>query len=51
MIKTLIEILALDEFKGISEAVDFAKGSHKIPKTIREAINQEMRKHGRKKNN
>lgn len=48
MIKTLIEILALDEFKGISGTIDFAKGSHKIPKTIREAIKQETRKWQRK---
>jgi len=44
MIKTLIEILSLDDFKGVSKTIDFAKGSHKIPKTIREAVKQEMRK-------
>ncbi len=49
MIKQLIEILTLDDFKGISETIDFAKGSHKIPKTIREAIKQETRKWQKRK--
>lgn len=49
MIKQLIEILTLDDFKGISETVDFAKGSHKMPKTIREAIKQETRKWQKRK--
>jgi hypothetical protein len=41
----------LDDFRNESKAIDFAKGSNKIPKTIREAIKQEIRKHGGKKNN
>jgi len=48
MIKIILEILQLDDFHGISERVDFAKGSHKIPKTIRENVKQEVRKWKRK---
>jgi len=48
MIEVILEILKLDDFHGVSERVDFAKGSHKIPKTIREAIKQETRKWKRK---
>lgn len=31
MIKNVIDLLALDEYYGVSERIDFAKGSRKIP--------------------
>jgi hypothetical protein len=31
MIKNVIDLLALDEFYGVSKRIDFAKGSRKIP--------------------
>jgi len=37
MIKTLIDMLTLDEFYGISKNVDVAKGLYKKPTTIKEA--------------
>tara|TARA_R100000951_G_C2517243_1_gene142251 strand:+ start:106 stop:249 length:144 start_codon:yes stop_codon:yes gene_type:complete len=37
MIKTLIDMLTLDEFYGISKNVDIAKGLHKKPATLKEA--------------
>ena len=37
MIKTLIDLLSLDEFYGVSKNVDIAKGLYKKPETIKEA--------------
>lgn len=33
MIKNIIDLLAMDEYYGVSERVDFAKGSRQIPYT------------------
>lgn len=33
MIKNIIDLLAVDEFYGVSQRVDFAKGSRKVPYT------------------
>ena len=37
MIKTLIDLLSVDEFYGISKNVDIAKGLYKRPETLKEA--------------
>ena len=37
MIKTLIDLLSLDEFYGVSKNVDIAKGLYKKPETLKEA--------------
>lgn len=37
MIKSILDILSLDDFYGVDPLVDFAKGSHKAPTTIKEA--------------
>lgn len=37
MIKTIIDLLNLDEFYGVSKNVDIAKGIYKYPETISEA--------------
>ncbi len=37
MIKNVIDLLNLDDFYGISEDIDFAKGKYKYPQTIKEA--------------
>ena len=37
MRKNIIDLLAMDEFYGVSERVDFAKGSRKIPYTWKQA--------------
>jgi hypothetical protein len=37
MIKTVIDLLNLDDFYGVSEDVDIAKGKYKYPSTIKEA--------------
>ena len=36
----LFELLALDEFKGVSENIEIAKGKYKLPETIKEGLNQ-----------
>jgi hypothetical protein len=37
MIKTVIDLLNLEDFYGISEDIDIAKGKYKYPQTINEA--------------
>lgn len=37
MIKNIIDLLNLDDFYGISENVDIAKGKYHYPRTIKEA--------------
>jgi hypothetical protein len=37
MIKTIIDLLNLDDFYGMNEDVDVAKGKYKYPQSIKEA--------------
>lgn len=37
MIKTVIDLLNLDDFYGMNEDVDIAKGKYKYPQSIKEA--------------
>lgn len=44
MIKTIIAMLALDNFYGISENIDIAKGKYAYTKSFRKMTRQEIRK-------
>ena len=44
MIGTILKILKQDDFYGISEEIEIAKGKNKIPKSYPEIINQAKRK-------
>lgn len=37
MIKTIIDLLNLDDLYNISDEIDFAKGKYKYPQTLKEA--------------
>jgi len=37
MIKTIIDLLQIDKFYGVSKNVDIAKGLYKKPSTIKES--------------
>jgi len=37
MIRTLLDLLRADDYYGVDPLIDFAKGSHKAPITIKEA--------------
>lgn len=39
----LFKILRLDEFKGISERIDIAKGKHELKTSLKEAFKQQKR--------
>jgi hypothetical protein len=43
MIKNIIALLGLNNFYGLSENIDIAKGKYEIPKTIKEAYKQGLR--------
>ena len=43
MIGTILNILSQDEYYGISEQIEIAKGKNKIPKSYTEVINQAKR--------
>ena len=51
MIKNIIELLNIDEFYGISETVEIAKGKYKIPLTIKEGWQQLKRRRHDKESN
>ena len=40
MIKNILQILNFQEFLGVSENIEIAKGKYKIPKNVSEAFNQ-----------
>ena len=43
MVELIIQMLDLQEWKGISKNIDFAKGSHKLPTNIKEGWKQYKR--------
>ena len=51
MIKTIIAMLSIDNFYGISENIDIAKGKYAYTKSFRKMTRQEIRKNARKKVN
>jgi hypothetical protein len=40
MLKQILDLLALDEHYGQSEAIEIAKGKYKIPTTFKEGFNK-----------
>jgi len=44
MIKFIIELLKSDDFFGVSEIVDIAKGKHEITGNVKKIFKQEKRK-------
>jgi hypothetical protein len=49
MIKNIIAMLAVDNFYGISENIDIAKGKYIFTTSFRKITRQERRKHALKK--
>ena len=43
MIKEILQILAIDDFYGVSEEVDIAKGRYELTDTIKEGYKQGKR--------
>ena len=44
MIESILALLELDEYQGVSERIDIAKGKHKLTTSFREAWKQRKRK-------
>lgn len=44
MIKFILELLKSDDFFGVSEIVDIAKGKHEITGNVKKIYKQEKRK-------
>ena len=44
MIQLIIQLLALDEFYGVSKNIDIAKGVNKLPKGIKGIYKQAKRR-------
>ena len=51
MIKNIIAMLSIDNFYGISESIDIAKGKYAYTHSFRKMTRQEIRKNARKKTN
>ena len=51
MIKNIIAMLTIDNFYGISENIDIAKGKYVLTQSFRKMTRQEIRKQARKKVN
>jgi len=49
MIKFIIELLKSDDFFGVSEIVDVAKGKHELTDDLKKIYKQEKRKQWLKK--
>lgn len=45
MIGTALKLLALDEWYGVSESVEIAKGKYECVSTVKQAINKTKRLH------
>lgn len=43
MIKEVLQLLAIDDFYGVSEEVDIAKGKYEIPNNLKQAYKQGKR--------
>ena len=44
MIGIILDILSIDEFYGISEEIEIAKGKNKLPTTFKEGMEKQKRK-------
>lgn len=49
MIKNIIAMLSVDDFYGVSENIDIAKGKYAYTTSFRKMTRQERRKHALKK--
>ena len=47
----IIKLLNIDNFYGISEEIEIAKGKYKLPLTLKEGLKQIKRKKYEKRNN
>jgi hypothetical protein len=47
--KELIELLNMNEYYGVSENIDFAKGKYQLPYTWKDAWSK-IKRHSKKKN-
>jgi hypothetical protein len=43
MLKNILDMVSITEFYGISENIEIAKGKYKIPKRIKDVIEQSKR--------
>lgn len=50
MIELILELLKSDNFFGVSEIVDVAKGKHELTGNVKKIIKQEIRKSKWQKN-
>ena len=48
MIQLILELLKADDFFGVSEIVDVAKGKHELTDDIKKVYNQQKRKRWQK---
>lgn len=44
MIELILKMLDVDEFRGLSENIDIAKGKYKLPTSFREGWEQRKRR-------
>jgi hypothetical protein len=44
MIGIILDILAMDEFYGLTEEIEIAKGKNKLPTTFKEGVKKAKRK-------
>lgn len=49
MIENILSLLSVDDWYGVSETIDIAKGKFAIPKTLKQGIKQIKRKREWKK--
>lgn len=47
MINIILDMLAMNDFYGVSERIDIAKGKHKIPLTFSDGYKKAKRKWSR----
>ena len=40
MIATIIQLLQLNDYYGVSETIDIAKGKYELPKSLKQGIKQ-----------
>jgi hypothetical protein len=45
MIKNILDLLKLDDYYGVSEYIDIAKGKYQAPKTLKQTYNKRRRWH------
>lgn len=51
MISVIIQMLQVDDWMIGNELIDFAKGSHELPRSLKDAMKQEERRRITRKKN